>query len=51
MTEQEIRSSIQIKFKNHVSYKVIKNQNASFWKNVYDSLCKDISKYVNRSYD
>ena len=30
MTEQEIRYSIQWKFKNHVSYKVIKNLNATF---------------------
>ena len=51
MTDQEIRSSVQMKFKNHVSYKIIKNLNASFWKNVYDSRCKDKSEDVNNSYD
>ena len=51
MTDQEIRSSVQIKFKNHVSYKVTKNPNANFWKIVYDSWCKDISKNVNKPYD
>ena len=51
MTDQEIRSSVQMKFKNYVSYKIIKNLNVSFWKNVYDSWCKDISKDVNNSYD
>ena len=51
MTEQEICYSIQGKFKNHVSYKVIKNLNASFWKKVYDSWCKHLSKDVNSSYD
>ena len=47
MTDQEIRSSVQMKFKNHVSYKIIKNLNVSFWKNVYDSWCKDISKDIS----
>ena len=51
MTDQEIRNSVQLRFKNHVSYKIIKNINASFWKNVYDSLCKNLSKDVNNSYD
>ena len=40
-----------MKFKNHVSYKIIKNLNVSFWKNVYDSWCKDISRDVNNSYN
>ena len=30
MTDQEIRSSVQTKFKNHVSYKIIKNLNVTF---------------------
>ena len=30
MTDQEIRSSVQIKFKNHVSYKIIKNLTVIF---------------------
>ena len=51
MTEQESRSIYQMKFKNHVSYKVIKNLTASFWKNVHDSWYKDISKDANKSYD
>ena len=51
MTDQEIHSSVQMKFKNHVSYKIIKNLNASFWKIVYDSRCKDKSEDVNNSYD
>ena len=51
MTDQEIRNSVQLRFKNHVSYKIIKNINASFWKNVYDSWCKNLSKDVNNSYD
>ena len=37
MTDQEIHSSVRMKSKNHVSYKVINNLNASFWKNVCDS--------------
>ena len=40
-----------MRFKNHVSYKIIKNLNVSFWKNVYDSWCKDLSRDVNDSYD
>ena len=51
ITDQEIRNSIQMKFKNHVSYKIIKNLNVSFWKKCYDSRCKDLSKDVNNSYD
>ena len=51
MTDQEIRNSVQMRFKNHVSYKIIKNINVSFWKNVYDSWCKDLSRDVNDSYD
>ena len=51
MTDQEIRSSVQTKFKNHVSYKIIKKLNVTFWNNVYDSWCKDTSKDVNNSYD
>ena len=51
MANQEICSSVQMKFKNHISYKIIKNLNFSFWKNVYDSWCKDLSKDVNDSYD
>ena len=51
MTDQEIRSSVQMKFKNHVSYKIIKNLNVGFWKNVYDSWCKDLSKDINNCYD
>ena len=30
MTGQEIRSSVQVKFKNHITHKVITNLNASF---------------------
>ena len=30
MTDQEIRSSVQTKFKNHVSYKIIKKLNVIF---------------------
>ena len=30
MTEQEAHNSVQIKFKNHVSYSMIKNLNARF---------------------
>ena len=30
MTDQEICSSVQIKFKNHVSYKIIKNLTVIF---------------------
>ena len=37
MTGQEVRNSVQMKFKNHVSYHMIKNLNASFWKNVHES--------------
>ena len=51
MSDQEIRNSVQMKFKNHVSYKIIKNLNVSFWKNVYDSWCKDLSRNVNDSDD
>ena len=51
ITKQEIRSSVQIKFKNNISYNVTKNLKSSFWKNVHDSWCKDISKDVNKSYD
>ena len=50
MTDQEIRNSVQMRFKNHVSYKIIKNLNVSFWKNIYDSWCKDLFKDVNDSY-
>ena len=32
MSDQEIRNSVQMRFKNHVSYKNIKNINVSFWK-------------------
>ena len=35
MFDQEIRNSVQMCFKNHVSYKILKNINVSFWKNVY----------------
>ena len=51
MTDQKIRNNIQMRFKNHVSYKIIKNLIISFWKNVYDSWCKDLSRDVNDSYD
>ena len=34
MTDQEIRSSVQMKFNNYVSYKIIKNLNVSFWKKI-----------------
>ena len=37
MTEQEARNSVQIKFKDHVSYSMIKNLNARFWKNCHES--------------
>ena len=37
MSDQEIRNSVQMRFKNHVSYKIIKNLNVSFWKNVCDA--------------
>ena len=47
MTDQTNRSSVQMKFKNHIRYKIIKNLNVSFWKNVYDSWCKDISKDIS----
>ena len=40
-----------MRFKNHVSYKIIKNLNVSFWKNVYDSWRKDLYKELNDSYD
>ena len=40
-----------MRFKNYVSYKIIKNLIISFWKNVYDSWCKDLSKDINDSYD
>ena len=49
MTDQEICNSVQMRLNNHVSYKIIKNLNVSFWKNVYDSWCKDLSKDVNNS--
>ena len=49
-SDQEIRNSVQMRFKNHVSYKIIKNLNVSFWKNIYDSWCKDLFKDVNDSY-
>ena len=51
VSDQEIRNSVQMKFKNYVSNKIIKNLNVSFWKNVYDSWCKDLSKDVNDSHD
>ena len=51
MSDQEIHNSVQMRFKDHVSYKIIKNLNVSFWKNVYDSWCKDLSKDVNDAYD
>ena len=41
MSDQEIRNSVQMRFKNHVSYNI----------NVYDSWCKDLSKDVNDAYD
>ena len=46
MSDQEIRNSVQMRFKNHVSYKIIKNINVSFWKNVYDSWYNHFSKIV-----
>ena len=49
--DQEIRNSVQMKFKNYVSNKIIKNLNVSFWKNVFDSWGKDLSKDVNDSHD
>ena len=51
MSDQEIRNSVQMKFKNHVSYNIIKNINISFWKNVYDSWCKHLTRNVYDSYD
>ena len=42
MSDQEIRNSVQMCFKNHVSYKIMKNINVSFWKNVYDSWCNHL---------
>ena len=47
MTGQEVRNSVQMKLKNHVSYNTIKNLNASFWKNVYESRCSHMSKTRN----
>ena len=37
MTEQEFGNSVQMKFKNHISYNIIKNLNANFWKDVRES--------------
>ena len=37
MSDQEIHNSVQMRFKDHVSYKIIKNLNVSFWKIFYDS--------------
>ena len=51
MSDQEIRNSVQMRLKNHVSYKIIKKLNVSFWKNVYDSWCKDLYKELTNSYD
>ena len=31
MTGQEVRNDVQIKFKNHASYNMIKHLNADFW--------------------
>ena len=39
MTEQKVRNSVQMKFKNDVSYNMIKHLNAGFWKNVHESWC------------
>ena len=51
MTEQEDRNSVQMKFKNDVSYNMIKNLNAGFWKNVHESWCSHMSKNIKDSYD
>ena len=39
MTEQELSNGFQMKFKNHVSYNMLKNLNAGFWKNLHESWC------------
>ena len=51
MTDQKIRNSVQMRFKNHVSYKIINILNVRFWNFFYDSWCKYLSKDVNNSYD
>ena len=42
MTNQDIRSTVKMRFKNNVSYKII---------NVYDQWCNDLSKDDNNFYD
>ena len=51
MTEQEDRNSVQMKFKNDVSYDMIKHLNAGFWKNVHESWCSHMSKNIKDSYN
>ena len=43
MSEEEIRTSIRILFKYHVSYDNIKDLKAIFWRNNYDSWCSPLS--------
>ena len=51
MTVQEVCNSVQMKFKNDVSYNMIKHPNAGFWKNVHESWCSHMSKNIKDSYD
>ena len=51
MSDQEIRNSVQMRFKNHVSYKNIKNVNVIFWENVYELWCNHLTRNINDSYD
>ena len=43
MSEEEIRTSIRMLFKYHVSYDNIKDLKAIFWRNNYDSWCSPLS--------
>ena len=51
MTEQEVHSSVQMNFNNHVNHYTIKSLNAGFWKTVHESWCSYMSKSMKNAYD
>ena len=46
MTGKEAYNSVQMKFKNHISYNMIKNLSTGFWKNFHDSRCSHMYKKI-----
>ena len=51
MSEEEIRTSIWVSFKDIASYENIKNLKPTFWKNFHDSWCSHLLDDTKEAYD